>query len=91
MRRVMDSLMASLTAIDDLIRQQRRAMATIAAVENMDNLQTARNHVRAAQRVLVLFEPDALPTGASGSPLQTPAPPPGQRKPSQETLGHDSP
>ena len=77
MQTVMDRLMAALTEIDNVIRRQRRAMATVAALSNMSDLETARSHIRAAQRVLVTIEGDALPTEPSPSSRQTSSPPPG--------------
>jgi len=69
----MDRLMASLTEIDSVIRRQRRAMATVAALQNMSQLETARQHIRSAQRVLVTVEGDALPDQASPTTSQTQA------------------
>lgn len=65
MQPIMDRLMASLTEIDNAIRRQRRAMATVAALQNMSQLETARQHIRSAQRALVTIEADALPSEAS--------------------------
>ena len=61
MQPIMDRLMACLTEIDLVIRRQRRAMATVAALENMNRLEKARQHIRQAQIVLVPIEGDALP------------------------------
>jgi len=72
MQRIMDRLMAALTEIDLLIRRQRRAMATVAAIENLNKLETARQHIRKAQFALVEIEGDALPSQAS---LATPKEP----------------
>jgi len=60
----MDRLYAAITALDDLIRRQRRAMATIDAMSNMSDLETARKHVRQAQIALAGFQGDALPNEA---------------------------
>jgi len=61
MREIMDRLYACLTEIDLVIRRQRRAMATIDALENMNHLGRARSHIRKAQIELVPIEVDALP------------------------------
>jgi len=61
MQPIMDRLYACLTEIDLLIRRQRRAMATIDALENMKHLERARQHIRQAQIELVPIEGDALP------------------------------
>ncbi len=61
MQPIMDRLFACLTEIDLVIRRQRRAMATIDALENMNRLEKARQHIRQAQIVLVPIEGDALP------------------------------
>ena len=61
MRTIMDRLYACLTEIDLVIRRQRRAMATIDALENMNRLERARNHIRKAQIELAPIEGDALP------------------------------
>jgi len=61
MRPIMDRLHACLSEIDLLIRRQRRALATIDALENMNRLEGARKHIRQAQIELVSFEVDALP------------------------------
>ena len=61
MREIMDRLCASLTEIDKTIRQQRRALATVAAMSNMSDLESARDHIRQAQMALTHFESDALP------------------------------
>lgn len=53
--------MESLTEIDNLIRRQRRAMATVAAIQNLNKFETARQHIRKAQFALVKIEGDALP------------------------------
>ncbi len=81
MREILDRLTASITSIDNAIRRQRRALATVAALSNMSDLETARNHVRAAIAALTHFQGDALPSEASLATPQTPAPPPGQRQP----------
>lgn len=65
MQPIMDRLMACLTEIDLVIRRQRRAMATVAALENMTALEAARQHIRLAQRTLVAIEGDALPPESS--------------------------
>lgn len=61
MQPIMDRLHACLTEIDLLIRRQRRAIATIDALENMNRLEGARKHIRQAQIELVPIEVDALP------------------------------
>lgn len=61
MREIMDRLYACLTEIDLVIRRQRRALATIDALENMNRLERARQHIRKAQIELVPVEGDALP------------------------------
>ena len=61
MREIMDRLCASITEIDKTIRQQRRALATVAARSNMSALETARGHIRQAQMALTHFDGDALP------------------------------
>ncbi len=61
MRTIMDRLYACLTEIDLVIRRQRRAMATIDALENMNHLERARSYIRKAQIELVPIEGDALP------------------------------
>lgn len=81
MQLVMDRLMASLTEIDNVIHRQRRAMATVAAIENISNMETARSHIRKAQFALIGIEGDALPARASSMQQQTPTPPPGERGP----------
>lgn len=74
MRVVMDRLYASITALDDLIRRQRRAIATIDAIRNMQRLECAREHVRQAQISIANFEGDALPDEAPPYSTQTPPP-----------------
>jgi len=64
MREIMDRLYACLTEIDLVIRRQRRALATIDALENMNRLERARQHIRKAQIELVPIEGDALPAEA---------------------------
>lgn len=81
MQLVMDRLMASLTEIDNAIRRQRRALATVAAIQNINSMETARQHIRKAQFALIDIEGDALPPRASPMQQETPAPPPGQRRP----------
>ncbi len=61
MREIMDRLFASLTELDKAIRRQRRAMATLDAMENLARLERARKHIRKAQIVLARIEGDALP------------------------------
>jgi len=61
MRTIMDRLYACLTEIDLVIRRQRRALATIDALENMNRLERARSHIRKAQIELAPIEVDALP------------------------------
>jgi len=61
---LMDKLHACLTEIDMVIQRQRRAMATVAALSNMSDLETARQHIRATQNVLMHIEGDALPAQA---------------------------
>ena len=61
MQPIMDRLYACLTEINLVIRRQRRAMATIDALENMKRLERARQHIRDAQIVLARVEADALP------------------------------
>jgi len=61
MQPIMDRLFACLTEIDKVIRRQRRALATIDALENMTRLERARKHIRKAQIVLSRVEGDALP------------------------------
>ncbi len=81
MRAIMDRLYACQTEIDIVIRRQRRALATVDAMQNMHQLETARKHIRAATIALVDVEGDALPSEASPMQKETPAPPPGQRQP----------
>jgi len=61
MQPIMDRLYACITEIDLVIRRQRRAMATIDALENMNRLEQARKYIRKAQIELVPIEVDALP------------------------------
>ena len=77
MRAIMDKLYACVTEIDQVIRRQRHALATIDALENMRQLEKARKHIRAAMIDLTTIEGEALPTKASSSPLQTSSPTPG--------------
>lgn len=72
MQLIMDRLMESLTEIDNVIRRQGRAMATVNALSNMSDLMTARKHVRSAQHALVHIDGDALPDRTS--PMQTEGP-----------------
>lgn len=81
MREILDRLTASITSIDNAIHRQRRALATVAAVSNMSDLETARNHVRAAIATLTHFQGDALPSEASLATSQTPTPPPAGVRP----------
>jgi len=62
MQRIMDRLLACVSEIDLVIRRQRRALATIDALENMNHLERARQHIRKAQIELVPIEGDALPS-----------------------------
>lgn len=73
MQRIMDRLFACLTEIDLVIRRQRRAMATIDALENMNHLERARSHIRKAQIELVPIEGDALPPELPTPPQTGPA------------------
>jgi len=64
MQPLMDRLFAALTECDRVINRQRRALATVDALSNMNDLQTARKHIRAAQTALATIEGDALPAQA---------------------------
>lgn len=68
MPEIMDRLYESLTALDRVIRRQRRAIATIDALDNMSRLELARYHMRQAQIVLARVEGDALPPEIPTSP-----------------------
>lgn len=78
MREIMDRLYACLTELDNTIRRQRHALATIDALDNMKRLETARKHIRDAQIVLAYLEGDALPALASPLATQTPSGQPGK-------------
>jgi len=71
MQPLMDRLFAALTECDRVIARQRRALATVDALSNMNDLQTARKHIRAAQTALATIEGDALPALASSTTTQT--------------------
>lgn len=73
MREIMDRLYACVTEIDLVIRRQRQALATIDALENMNQLEKARKHIRAAMIDLTTIEGDALPSQASPPTPQTQA------------------
>jgi len=64
MRAILDRLTASITEIDNAIRRQRRALATVGALSNMSDLQTARGFITAAINTLTHFQGDALPSQA---------------------------
>jgi len=74
----MDRLWEALTEIDNVIRRQRRAIATVAAMTNLSNLETARGLVKKAHLVLARIEADALTPPASASLQQTPSVLPGK-------------
>lgn len=80
MQTVMDRLWECLTELDKVIRRQRRAVATVAAMTNLTNLETARKHIKAAQHGLVRIEADALIPAASAATQET-----GPRIPGAET------
>jgi len=74
----MDRLWECLTEIDNVIRRQRRTMATVAAMTNLSDLETARGLVKKAHLVLARIEADALVPPASASKSETPSNPPGK-------------
>jgi len=81
MRQVLDRLQEALTEIDNAIRRQRQALATVGAVENLSHLEYARGCIHNAQIVLTRFRADdVLPTESAPS-LQTPDSPPGESQP----------
>jgi len=78
MQQVMDRCWEALTEIDNVIRRQRRAMATVAAMTNLNELETARTLVQKAHMVLARIQADALLPPASASQSETPSAPPGK-------------
>ena len=62
---IMDKLFACIAELDQLIRRQRGAVATIDALDNMRRLERAREHVRQAQILVGRIEADALPSETS--------------------------
>lgn len=81
MREIMDRLLEARTAIDDAIRRQRKAQATLGVVMNYLRLEEARGNVRKAIRWLALVQDDALPPLASSATQETRSPPPGTQSP----------
>ena len=69
---IMDKLYACLTELDQLIRRQRGAIATIDALDNMRRLERAREHVRQAQILVARIEADALPPETSAPQASSP-------------------